>query len=855
MKEIQLLIQAKNEASKQLKDVQKDLGSMNTAAVGFGKVAKAGFAAAGVAAAAAVASFAAVAASIAQSADEIDKLSQRTGVGTKDLQELGYAAKMSDVNMETLGKSLQILSKNVVGNAKDFKEMGINVKDASGNTKTANALFLEAADKISGMTNETEKVAASMKLFGKSGAELLPMLNEGSAAIKAQADEANKLGVVFSDKLISAADAMNDEFDKVKLSFVGLVATFLDKNDVFEKLGEAFSFIKEGVIAAGEVFNTAGDADVQPLLDYTEAFKLLAKTIATFGFAGKIAYESLKIAFVGIKGLFQDLVASVKNSSRSIDNAIAGTINSAMNISARLEANKVNKELEKIADSVDSNLKRSVIELNKEFGNTGAFDAYLDKYAELKKTGKEVPADLEKYMIRFQSAVQKAVQMEGVFLPDKSKLKASWSDTFKDFSVEYQTIVRNIISGSADTSEAVGANWEEIGRQSDAGIQAMANSYAELDRVMARIGNIKPSASKKSAGAGASTGGSVGVAAYSGPSLGGASGGGLESQKLRGDALKFEIAANEQEIKSAEHKAQVLSNFETLRNSVIRLSVDERLKLIDEEEAATEAKLKEAAAMGIDVERTHTEALLYYAEERSRIRMDEMSQAVDIASNWANTAVSIANNMEQIQINNANNARNREIKAVENSVLSAKEKEEKIGEINKKADEKIREEKKKQQNWAIASALISGAVASMSNWESAMKLGYPANIIVGAIGQALIVALTATEVGVIASQEFARGGVVGGNPALGDVQNAKLTGGEVVMNQGQQARTLMAIANGSGGRGTSVRGGDIHVTIQGNADEATINRAMNRSRQQQMQDMKMLLRDMQYAGLTRMAVA
>jgi len=138
-----------------------------------------------------------------------------------------------------------------------------------------------------------------------------------------------------------------------------------------------------------------------------------------------------------------------------------------------------------------------------------------------------------------------------------------------------------------------------------------------------------------------------------------------------------------------------------------------------------------------------------------------------------------------------------------------------------------------------------------------MKLAYPLNIIAGVISSGLITALTIAETAKISSQEFAKGGVVQGNPALGDVQNAKLTGGEVVLNRNQQANLLMGMANGSvsSNRASQISLGDINITVQGNADEATLSRVMKRSRQTQMHDMKMLLREMQYTGVARLQVA
>jgi hypothetical protein len=320
------------------------------------------------------------------------------------------------------------------------------------------------------------------------------------------------------------------------------------------------------------------------------------------------------------------------------------------------------------------------------------------------------------------------------------------------------------------------------------------------------------------------------------------------------DLTEKETSENATTLKNAQ------ANMARITEEIQRDSLSGRLKNVEDYSAKVLETYEAAHAKDLLNEEQYNTAkleLVRYTEDmKVQIIQESITKQIDAYVNLANMTVAIFENAATIRINQIERERKAEIKAVNGSVLSSKEKAEKVDEINKKMDEKIREQKKKEQGYAIASALIAGAVASMNMWQGAMQLGPIAGVIVGAIGQALLVALTATEVGVISSQEFARGGVVQGNPAAGDVQNVKATGGEVVMNRDQQARTLMAIANGGGGAGTpSIRGGDTYVTIQGNADEAILAEALSRSRMSQMQDMKQLLRQMQYNGSIRLAVA
>jgi len=236
------------------------------------------------------------------------------------------------------------------------------------------------------------------------------------------------------------------------------------------------------------------------------------------------------------------------------------------------------------------------------------------------------------------------------------------------------------------------------------------------------------------------------------------------------------------------------------------------------------------------------------------LQLESMRTQMDMFATWGQQVTQLGTNIADIEINQIERRRDSDIKALEAQGYSAEYSAKKREEINAEYDQKVREEKKKQQKWAIASAIISGGVAVMGAWENAMKLGYPANIIAGIISSGLITGLTIAEVGTISSQNFAKGGVVQGNKALGDAQRSMLTAGEVVLNDRQQGNLLMRLANNPA-QSASIRGGDTYVTIQGNADEAILNTALRRSRQSQMQDMKMLLREMQYTGVARIQVA
>lgn len=163
-------------------------------------------------------------------AEALELLSQRTGVATEQLQKLGYAASLSGVDADAMSTSLKFLNRNIglAGTtaesdaANAFHAMGINVRDASGQLKSADKVLFELADTFSKSANGSQKVLTAMTLLGRSGTDLIPLLNEGSAAIAKMGGEFEKVGHVLTDNEIKKAKEFNDDIKKLSVAFRGV---------------------------------------------------------------------------------------------------------------------------------------------------------------------------------------------------------------------------------------------------------------------------------------------------------------------------------------------------------------------------------------------------------------------------------------------------------------------------------------------------------------------------------------------------------------------------------------------------------------------------------------------------------
>ena len=151
-------------------------------------------------------------------ADNLNDLSQRTGVGVESLSKFGAAADDAGSSVEEVAKSMGKLSKGIVDPASKanaaLKSIGISSTDASGKVRSMDAIMLDVADKFAKMPDGATKTALAMELFGKSGMNLIPMLNGGSEALK-------KYNATITGEGAAAADQFNDSLNAVGRALSG----------------------------------------------------------------------------------------------------------------------------------------------------------------------------------------------------------------------------------------------------------------------------------------------------------------------------------------------------------------------------------------------------------------------------------------------------------------------------------------------------------------------------------------------------------------------------------------------------------------------------------------------------------
>jgi hypothetical protein len=166
--------------------------------------------------------FAAGLKNVIDTADQLGKMSQKVGITVENLSALRFAAQLSDVEMGSFEKGLKKLAATMFEAATGSKEAvalfkGLNVEFEStpGKLKPTDTVLLGIADKFKGMADGAVKSALAVKVFGREGLALVPLLNQGAGGVQKLKEELEKLGGVFTGEMAQKAEQFNDNLKTI----------------------------------------------------------------------------------------------------------------------------------------------------------------------------------------------------------------------------------------------------------------------------------------------------------------------------------------------------------------------------------------------------------------------------------------------------------------------------------------------------------------------------------------------------------------------------------------------------------------------------------------------------------------
>jgi len=235
---------------------------------------------------------------IFETADQLAKLSQRSGIAVENLSALQYAGKLADVSTEELADSVKKLNVNISAAARGEKEqaaafrtIGVEVKDAAGNVRDADQVLGDIADRFSTYADGANKVALANALGGRSFEKLIPLLNGGRQGLADARAEAERFGAVISGDLAAKSEKFNDNITRL-----GVAADAL-------KVAVAGGVIDALVEYSDEAVEAAKSSDLLGFSLRKLADVFTGKATREFVFGKALAESDFKLAQQRVDGL------------------------------------------------------------------------------------------------------------------------------------------------------------------------------------------------------------------------------------------------------------------------------------------------------------------------------------------------------------------------------------------------------------------------------------------------------------------------------------------------------------------------------------------------------------------------
>lgn len=164
-----------------------------------------------------------------RSADALKHNAERLGISTDELQQYQYAAQLTGVSAEQTAIGIRFFNR-AVGEAalgtkaaqKTFAQLGINIRDAGGNIRPTDELLFEFSDKLKNTQSQAVRTAYATRLLGRNGSALLPMLQQGGAALRDMFKDVEELGGGFNKDFVEGAHRVDVQMKRLMMGYRGV---------------------------------------------------------------------------------------------------------------------------------------------------------------------------------------------------------------------------------------------------------------------------------------------------------------------------------------------------------------------------------------------------------------------------------------------------------------------------------------------------------------------------------------------------------------------------------------------------------------------------------------------------------
>lgn len=267
-------------------------------------------------------------------ADSLLTLSTQTGLSVEQLQKYAMAAGLVDTEASAIYTAIARMVNPTGEMATALEQLGVNTREIIGtqnfsgamknyvkdtdlaDTKARNALdvFWDTIDALKALSDRGQDVDELTKsIFGKSFAEMKPLIDKGKAGWEEAGDALNN---VAGDEAVQKLGEFNDALQELKAEFQGL------QTEVLGELAPGFTTIAKALTDLLERFGEWAKSE-----EGKAALKNLSDSIAGIvSGLGEEDFESLITTATEIISKLASAINSITNDPSGIINAVKGAL-------------------------------------------------------------------------------------------------------------------------------------------------------------------------------------------------------------------------------------------------------------------------------------------------------------------------------------------------------------------------------------------------------------------------------------------------------------------------------------------------------------------------------------------------
>jgi hypothetical protein len=394
-------------------------------------------------AASAARSMAGLVVSTAETVSSQNDLAGRLGTTYGELAGLSYAGSLVGVSMDQIGAAMtkaQVAFANAANGSKTanaaFARLGLSVADLNG--LSSQQQFEAIAQAISELPTEAQRAAAAVQIFGRAGAQLLPLFAGGAAGIQQAREEADRFGLTLTNTQSGNIDAMGDSFDRAQAAITGVIQQIVAYlAPAIENVTTTFTNLI-GSVGGATIGQTIGDGIIQgarffaTIVDY-----FIQQSSAVWQYASQIGGQWNAVwdfatrvgqVFIGAFNIFEavgNLVGGI------IANAVAGLFRAGASLAAIVPgfgewADSMNATADGWASSVDS-YNQSIVKNSNEAAT--AFKNAFGNKQDANAAGQAIAGPFTKAIDSASNAAQKAIASQDTAVKQTVEVKQTIDTT------------------------------------------------------------------------------------------------------------------------------------------------------------------------------------------------------------------------------------------------------------------------------------------------------------------------------------------------------------------------------------------------------------------------------------------